>query len=121
MSGDVDNQQNGGGDSPPVVEEFASVSRIVKWVSESDPFGRAGEPKYAPEDGHDFRPVLRPPVPVLTVLDDGSLEQGEDVRLRREQCSIGRSRAAPIAVEIQPRPASRRPPPEPAKRSRSCA
>ena len=91
MSGDVDNQQNGGGDLPPVVEEFASVSRIVKWVSESDPFGRAGEPKYAPEDGHDFRPVLRPPVPVLTVLDDGSLEQGEDVRLRREQCSIGRT------------------------------
>ena len=91
MSGDVDNQQNGDGELPPVVEEFASVSRIVKWVSESDPFGRVGEPKYAPEDGHDFRPVLRPPVPVLTVLDDGSLEQGEEVRLRREQYSIGRT------------------------------
>jgi hypothetical protein len=91
MSGDVDNQQHGDSDLPPVVEEFASVRRIVKWVSESDPFGRGGEPKYAPEDDHDFRPVLRPPVPVLTVLDDGSLEQGEDVRLRREQCSIGRT------------------------------
>ena len=91
MSGDVDNQQHGDGDLPPVVEEFASVRRIVKWVSESDPFGRGGEPKYAPEDDHDFRPVLRPPVPVLTVLDDGSLEQGEDVRLRHEQCSIGRT------------------------------
>ena len=91
MSGDVDNQQHGDSDLPPVVEEFASVRRIVKWVSESDPFGRGGEPKYAPDDDHDFRPVLRPPVPVLTVLDDGSLEQGEDVRLRREQCSIGRT------------------------------
>ena len=91
MSGDVDNQQHGDSDLPPVVEEFASVRRIVKWVSEADPSGRGGEPKYAPEDDHDFRPVLRPPVPVLTVLDDGSLEQGEDVRLRREQCSIGRT------------------------------
>ena len=91
MSGDVDNQQHGDSDLPPVVEEFASVRRIVKWVSESDPFGRGGEPKYAPEDDHDFRPVLRPPVPVLTVLDDGSLEQGEDLRLRREQYSIGRT------------------------------
>jgi pSer/pThr/pTyr-binding forkhead associated (FHA) protein len=91
MSGHGDNQQHGDSDLPPVVEEFASVRRIVKWVSESDPFGRGGEPKYAPEDDHDFRPVLRPPVPVLTVLDDGSLEQGDDVRLRREQCSIGRT------------------------------
>jgi pSer/pThr/pTyr-binding forkhead associated (FHA) protein len=91
MSEDVDNQPHGAGDLPPVVEEFASVRRIVRWVSEPDPFGRAGEPKYAPEDSHDFRPSLRPPVPVLTVLDDGSLEHGEDFRLRRERFSIGRT------------------------------
>jgi pSer/pThr/pTyr-binding forkhead associated (FHA) protein len=91
MSEDVDNQPRGAGDLPPVVEEFASIRRIVRWVSEPDPFGRAGEPKYAPEDSHDFRPSLRPPVPVLTVLDDGSLEHGEDFRLRRERFSIGRT------------------------------
>jgi pSer/pThr/pTyr-binding forkhead associated (FHA) protein len=91
MSEDADNQPRGASDLPPVVEEFASVRRIVRWVSESDPFNRGGEPKYAPEDSHDFRPSLRPPVPILTVLDDGSLEQGEDFRLRRERFSIGRT------------------------------
>jgi pSer/pThr/pTyr-binding forkhead associated (FHA) protein len=92
MPGDADNQPAGVDELPPVVEEFASVRRIVKWMSEADPFGRGGaELKYAPEDGQDFRPILRPPVPVLTVLDDGSLEQGEDVRLRRERFSIGRT------------------------------
>jgi pSer/pThr/pTyr-binding forkhead associated (FHA) protein len=30
-------------------------------------------------------------VPVLTILDDGSMEQGEEVRLRRERFSIGRT------------------------------
>jgi pSer/pThr/pTyr-binding forkhead associated (FHA) protein len=91
MSDDVENQHPGTGALPPVVEEFASIRRIVKWVSEPDPFGRVGEQKYAPEDDQDFRPSLRPPVPVLTVLDDGSLEEGEDVRLRRERFSIGRT------------------------------
>jgi pSer/pThr/pTyr-binding forkhead associated (FHA) protein len=91
MSDDVENQHSGAAALPPVVEEFASIRRIVKWVSESDPFGRGGEQKYAPEDDQDFRPSLRPPVPVLTVLDDGSLEEGEDVRLRRERFSIGRT------------------------------
>ena len=76
---------------PPVIEEFPSPRRIVKWVSEPDAFGRGSEPKYAPEDVQDFRPSLRPPVPVLTVLDDGSMEQGEDVRLRRERLAIGRT------------------------------
>ncbi len=37
------------------------------------------------------RPVLRPPVPILTVLDDGSLSTGEDRRLRGERFMIGRS------------------------------
>ena len=91
MSDDVENQHSGTAALPPVVEEFASIRRIVKWVSEPDPFGRVGEQKYAPEDDQDFRPSLRPPVPVLTVLDDGSLEEGEDVRLRRERFSIGRT------------------------------
>lgn len=91
MSDDVENQHSGTAALPPVVEEFASIRRIVKWVSEPDPFGRVGEQKYAPEDDQDFRPSLRPPVPVLTVLDDGSMEEGEDVRLRRERFSIGRT------------------------------
>ena len=92
MSEEADNQQPlGASDLPPVIEEFVVNRRIVKWVSEHDPSGRLAVPQYAPEDTHDFRPSLRPPVPVLTVLDDGSIEHGEDVRLRRERFSIGRT------------------------------
>lgn len=36
-------------------------------------------------------PVLRPPVPVLTVLDDGSQTKGEEIRLRGASFTIGRS------------------------------
>jgi pSer/pThr/pTyr-binding forkhead associated (FHA) protein len=91
MSDDVENQHRGTSGLPPVVEEFASIRRIVKWVSEADPFGRGAEQKYSPEDDLDFRPTLRPPVPIVTVLDDGSLEEGEDFRLRGERFSIGRT------------------------------
>ncbi|NCY02832.1 MAG: FHA domain-containing protein [Planctomycetia bacterium] len=80
-----------GGDLPPVVEEFASPRRIVKWVSEPDAGVRAREAGYADEDVHDFRPTLRPPVPVVTVLDDGSMDHGEEFRLRTERLSIGRT------------------------------
>ena len=91
MSEDFENQPLGASELPPVIEEFVLNRRIVKWVSQPDAFGRSGGPQYAPEDTHEFRPSLRPPVPVLTVLDDGSMEQGEDVRLRRERLSIGRT------------------------------
>jgi len=52
----------------------------------------AGSPiEFTAEDIHDYRPSLRPPVPVLTVLDDGSADHGEEVRLRKDVCVIGRS------------------------------
>ena len=37
-----------------------------------------------------FRPLLRPPTPVLTVCDDGA-ETGESIRIRRERFVIGRT------------------------------
>lgn len=40
---------------------------------------------------HEFRPTLRPPVPVLTVLDDGSQQAGEEIRMRAETIAIGRT------------------------------
>lgn len=101
MSADFDNQPQGipplgksvfDADSlPPVIEEYAVNRRIVNWVTEGDAAGRLRNAQFTPEDSHDFRPSLRPPVPVLTVLDDGSMEHGEDVRLRRERFSIGRT------------------------------
>jgi pSer/pThr/pTyr-binding forkhead associated (FHA) protein len=87
--------ENEGPELPPVIDSsdaFNSFNRrVVTWVSQPDAFGRGGEPRYAPEDLQDFRPCLRPPVPVLTLLDDGSMEHGEDVRMRRERLAIGRT------------------------------
>ena len=37
-----------------------------------------------------FRPTRRPPMPVLTVFDDGS-EKGESIRIRKEAFAIGRT------------------------------
>ena len=38
-----------------------------------------------------FRPVIRPAVPILTVIDDGSAEDGEQIRIRKDPFVIGRS------------------------------
>ena len=61
----------------PELEEGPPLKQILSWLGD--------------EDSHEFRPVLRPPVPVLTVLDDGSQETGEEHRIRTESFSIGRT------------------------------
>lgn len=88
----------------PDVEQMPTTDRIVRWLSEGHPPRRTGgglrgdiaavgaaPGGFTAEDIHEYRPALRPPVPVLTVLDDGSPDHGEDVRLRKEVCVIGRS------------------------------
>ncbi len=48
-----------------------------------------------------FRPTRRPPVPLLTVFDDGS-EEGEQIRVRKEVFAIGRSEGdLVIAHDVQ--------------------
>lgn len=38
-----------------------------------------------------YRPMKRPPIPLLTILDDGTEMTGETIRLREPVCLIGRS------------------------------
>ena len=38
-----------------------------------------------------FRPVIRSAVPILTVIDDGSIDDGEQIRIRKDCFVIGRS------------------------------
>jgi ferredoxin len=72
----------GEGELDPVRE--VETFRIVKWLtSPTDGGGAADEPLY--------RPILRSPVPVLTVLDDGSMDVGEEIRIRKSPFVIGRS------------------------------
>lgn len=88
----------------PEIEHGPRSREIQHWLQDSHPGGLAprregGGPSawpsapahFAPEDYHAYRPSWRPPVPVLTVLDDGASEMGEQYRLRRETYVIGRS------------------------------
>jgi pSer/pThr/pTyr-binding forkhead associated (FHA) protein len=43
------------------------------------------------ESAQFYRPVVRAPTPVLTVVDDGCVDRGEEVRLRGETLVIGRT------------------------------
>ena len=37
------------------------------------------------------RPVIRPAVPILTMIDDGSIDEGKQIRIRTDGFVIGRS------------------------------
>jgi hypothetical protein len=73
-----------------------TTDEILQWVAGRRPAAGPGQPApsgdgFPAEDDQDFRPTLRPPVPVLTVLDDGCRETGEMIRLRSEVFAIGRT------------------------------
>lgn len=72
---------------PPEIED----RRALHWLTDREGSGAIGDLPFTSEDRHEFRPILRPPVPVLTVLDDGTQQRGESVRLRGETFTIGRS------------------------------
>ncbi len=77
--------------APPELEQRPSISRILRWLGDPLPGYAMSDERFTGEDIHDYRPTLRPPVPVLTVLDDGSRENGEELRIRTEWFSIGRT------------------------------
>ena len=71
--------------TPPVVES----QEVASWIAEPTThrqrvIGRS-------LDDRPLRPLLRPSTPVLTALDDGTFDSGEDFRLRGERFVIGRS------------------------------
>lgn len=53
--------------------------------------GQPAEPGRQPVAESPVRPAARAAVPILTVLDDGSLDTGEEIRIRQEVFTIGRS------------------------------
>jgi pSer/pThr/pTyr-binding forkhead associated (FHA) protein len=87
----VDQPPAGDSLKQPELEQGPSVSRILRWLGEPLPGYAMSEERFTGEDIHEFRPTLRPPVPVLTVLDDGSREYGEEFRIRTDAFSIGRT------------------------------
>lgn len=78
-------------DKQPELEEIPSISLILRWLDERQASHAMSEDRFAGEDTHEYRPSLRPPVPVLTVLDDGSRDYGEEFRMRADTFSIGRT------------------------------
>jgi len=70
---------------PPEVE----TQQVIRWITDPTTL----QPPVVPLDPLErpTRPVLRPPVPILTVLDDGTFANGEHFRLRGDTFSIGRT------------------------------
>jgi pSer/pThr/pTyr-binding forkhead associated (FHA) protein len=70
---------------PPEVE----TQQVIRWITDPTTL----QPPAVPLDPLErpIRPVLRPPVPILTVLDDGTFTNGEHFRLRGDTFSIGRT------------------------------
>ena len=64
--------------------------QIVKWIA-GPATGNQQIPELLAANEETYRPVIRPAVPILTVLDDGSVDEGEQIRLRTESFVIGRS------------------------------
>ena len=70
---------------PPEVE----TQQVVRWITDPTTLHTPNVPADPLE--RPIRPVLRAPVPILTVLDDGTFETGEHFRLRGDTFSIGRT------------------------------
>jgi hypothetical protein len=63
------------------------TSDVIRWVEEKTGLHVRGEvPTEQP-----LHPQLRPPVPVLTAMDDGSYVKGEEFRVRDNRFVIGRT------------------------------
>lgn len=95
--------EHGGGGAPSPrrpgntdVETF----QIVKWISGSTT-GSQQIPELQIPAEETYRPARRPPMPILTVLDDGAVEEGEHIRIRKESFVIGRS-AGDLTIPFDP-------------------
>ena len=64
--------------------------QILKWLAEPA-IGSPHIPELLAANEETYRPVIRPVVPILTVLDDGSVDEGEQIRIRKDSFVIGRS------------------------------
>lgn len=67
-----------------------SVEAIRRAWQEPAAGGTSSEPLPPPAAEACFRPLIRPPVPRLTLLDDGQDVEGETIRLRDAVTLIGR-------------------------------
>jgi pSer/pThr/pTyr-binding forkhead associated (FHA) protein len=89
---------------PTIQQREASPSQDGQFVAarsgsppRREPAGKLSEEAKAPANPQDadtqaFRPVVRPPMAILEILDDGSSD-GERVRIRRDSITIGRTGA----------------------------
>lgn len=81
-------------DRPLAIGEPISVPSLDQWlgpppVPSPPPAAAAARPPNVSEQA--FRPVKRPPTPLLTILDDTNAMTGETVRIRGPECMIGRN------------------------------
>jgi hypothetical protein len=83
------------------VEPLSEVAKPLTSpdAGESVAASTAARPPHAVEQP--YRPVNRPPVALLTILDDGSTTTGETVRIREPVCLIGRTEGSVVIPHDQ--------------------
>jgi len=83
------------------VEPLSEVAKPLTSpdAGESVAASTAPRPPHAVEQP--YRPVNRPPVALLTILDDGSTTTGETVRIRKPVCLIGRTEGSVVIPHDQ--------------------
>lgn len=81
--------------TPTYLEAPEEVSRALQAIRQGikapsgvNPAIREDAP---PDDSLPFRPQLRPPIAVLGILDDGSREEGDWIRIRGDRLVLGRT------------------------------
>ena len=63
---------------------------MKKWHTQLETPAQAEKPPMTLAESSPFHPVRRPVYPRLTILDDGSDDQGETIRIRSDSLTIGR-------------------------------
>ena len=71
------------------IQPEVETQHVVRWIV--GPTTQLVPPPIQATTEEPFRPKLRGSVPVLTALDDGSAESGEEVRIRQDTFAIGRA------------------------------
>ncbi len=72
------------------LETDEDVRQALQMQRPASPVAPTGRPTPADDSPPPWRPVSRPPTPLLTIFDDGA-EDGETVRVRKDRFVIGRT------------------------------
>jgi pSer/pThr/pTyr-binding forkhead associated (FHA) protein len=90
----MNRKKTGDVDTEPIIQTVAEPLQqyLREKALRTSPQARASAKDAVSVKVRAFRPTTRQPLAVLTILDDGSREEGETIRIRDSKLSIGREK-----------------------------